>query len=106
MPTLRPTRRRSRKPKNFTPAQIQYLTGTRQAEINPLEWLRFGTDGEWLLERDLDAAAALVERAGRLIDDKRRDHLLKCIQARRDRHQRYRADPHGAWAEDSKRYGI
>lgn len=97
---------RPKRKTGFTAAQLQFLTGKPQADVNPFEWLRYGSDGEWLLPRDLDAAEAVVERSGKLIDDKRRDHLLTVIQARRDRHRRYGADPHTAWREDSKRYGI
>lgn len=76
MPTLRTTRRRSRKPKNFTPAQLQYLTGEPQTGANKFELMHLEHASR---PAEIEALNDLLDRAAGIVPAERIEQLRQQI---------------------------
>lgn len=103
MPTQRPTRRRQRRQSGFTPAELQYLTGKSQTGVNPFALVGLEHPTR---PADFERIDELLARADGIVSPERLAEIRAAVEAQRAKRERYRSDPHAAWAEDSKRYGI
>ena len=82
MPTMRPSRRRSRRASGFTPTQLQLLTGTTQPDINNWAWCKLSAPTR---PDEIAAVDDLLTRGAAVVSEARIDELRAWLESCRNR---------------------